>query len=194
MLGRRVGKTASYTRWDARPLTGEQLSYAAEDVVHLLELADELQRRLDASGRLEWAREECHRIETASDERDPLTAWERLPRVGQLDPRSRAVARSWRRGVSVRRRPRTSRSTRCSATRRWSSWPSASPAPPTRSARSAGCILHDPPPGHRDPGGDRDRTRGFADPARGGPRTVRGRRRSAHRPGRSAPARAGDRG
>ena len=32
MLGRRVGKTASYTRWDARPLTAEQLSYAAEDV------------------------------------------------------------------------------------------------------------------------------------------------------------------
>jgi ribonuclease D len=94
-----VGKTASYTRWDARPLTAEQLSYAAEDVVHLLELSDELQRRLSASGRLEWAREECHRIETASDERDPLSAWERLPRVGQLDPRSRAVARelaAWR--------------------------------------------------------------------------------------------------
>ena len=44
MLGRRVGKTASYTRWDARPLTAEQLSYAAEDVAHLLELADAIQR------------------------------------------------------------------------------------------------------------------------------------------------------
>jgi ribonuclease D len=99
ILGRRVGKTASYTRWDARPLTGEQLSYAAEDVVHLLELADELQRRLTETGRLEWAREECHRIEEASDERDPLAVWERLPRIGQLDPRSRGVARelaAWR--------------------------------------------------------------------------------------------------
>jgi ribonuclease D len=99
MLGRRVGKTASYTRWDARPLTAEQLSYAAEDVVHLLELADELQRRLHESGRLEWAREECRRLEGATDERDPLTAWERLPRIGQLDARSRAVARelaAWR--------------------------------------------------------------------------------------------------
>ncbi|MEA2213285.1 MAG: ribonuclease, partial [Solirubrobacteraceae bacterium] len=93
MLGRRVGKTASYTRWDARPLTAEQLGYAAEDVVHLLELADEIQRRLTVSGRLEWAREECRRLETATDERDPDTAWERLPRVGQLDPQSRAVAR-----------------------------------------------------------------------------------------------------
>jgi ribonuclease D len=99
MLGRRVGKTASYTRWDARPLTAEQLSYAAEDVAHLLELADEIQRRLRETGRESWAREECRRLESASDERDPYSAWERLPRVGQLDPRSRAVARevaAWR--------------------------------------------------------------------------------------------------
>src|ERR1700716_2556987 len=93
ILGHRVGKTASYTRWDARPLTSEQLNYAAEDVAHLLELADELQRRLRGTGRLEWAREECRRLESATDERDPETAWERLPRVNQLDPRARAVAR-----------------------------------------------------------------------------------------------------
>ncbi|HWE34910.1 MAG TPA: HRDC domain-containing protein [Solirubrobacteraceae bacterium] len=99
ILGRRVDKTASFTRWDARPLTDEQLSYAAEDVAHLLELADELQRRLTESGRLEWAREECRRLERTTDERDPDTAWERLPRIGQLDPRARAVARAvaaWR--------------------------------------------------------------------------------------------------
>src|SRR5947209_9427286 len=109
ILGRRVGKTASHTRWDARPLSDEQLSYAAEDVVHLLELADELQRRLRNSGRLEWAREECVRLESATDERDPETAWERLPRVNQLDPSSRAVARelaAWReRTASEQDRP-----------------------------------------------------------------------------------------
>jgi ribonuclease D len=99
ILGERVGKTASYTRWDARPLTAEQLSYAAEDVVHLLQLADELQRRLRETGRLEWALEECQRLESASDERDPDAAWERLPRVNQLDGRARAVAQrlaAWR--------------------------------------------------------------------------------------------------
>ena len=99
VLGLRVGKTASYTRWDARPLTTEQLSYAAEDVAHLLQLADSLQSRLRETGRMEWAVEECRRLEGASDERDPDTVWERLPRVGQLDPQARAVARrlaSWR--------------------------------------------------------------------------------------------------
>src|ERR1700744_1780581 len=99
VLGLRVGKTASYTRWDARPLTPEQLGYAAEDVVHLLALADEIRRRLGSSGRRAGARGEGRRLESAADERDPATAWERLPRVGQLDPRSRAVARelaAWR--------------------------------------------------------------------------------------------------
>ena len=109
MLGRRVGKTASYTRWDARPLTAEQLGYASEDVAHLLQLADEIQRRLTDSGRLEWAREECLRLESATDERHPNTAWERLPRIGQLDPHARAVARelaAWReRTASEQDRP-----------------------------------------------------------------------------------------
>jgi ribonuclease D len=94
-----VAKSASYTRWDARPLTAEQLSYAREDVLHLLELSDALHARLTAKGRLEWAREECRRLEGASDERDPETAFERLPRAASLDPHSRAVARelaAWR--------------------------------------------------------------------------------------------------
>lgn len=94
-----VAKSASYTRWDARPLTAEQLSYAREDVLHLLELSDALHERLEAKGRLEWAREECRRLEGASDERDPETAFERLPRASSLDPRSRSVARelaAWR--------------------------------------------------------------------------------------------------
>jgi len=99
ILGRHVGKTASYTRWNQRPLTAEQLSYAREDVVHLFELSDEIQSRLRESGRLEWAREECRLLESATDERDPESAWERLPRVGQLDTRARAIARelaAWR--------------------------------------------------------------------------------------------------
>jgi ribonuclease D len=109
MLGRRVGKTASYTRWDTRPLTAEQLSYAAEDVAHLLQLFDELQQRLRVTGRLDWAREECRRLESATDERDPYTVWERLPRIGQLDPTARGVARelaAWReRTASEQDRP-----------------------------------------------------------------------------------------
>jgi ribonuclease D len=53
----RLPKTASFTRWDARPLTDEQLRYARGDVEHLLPLADDIRGRLVASGRLDWARE-----------------------------------------------------------------------------------------------------------------------------------------
>jgi ribonuclease D len=95
----RLSKSASFTRWDARPLTAEQLQYAREDVEHLFALADEIQRRLIEKGRLEWALEECLPIANASDERDPDEVWRRLPRASGLDPRERAVARelaAWR--------------------------------------------------------------------------------------------------
>jgi ribonuclease D len=98
-LGLRVPKSASFTRWDVRPLTAEQTAYARDDVVHLLTLADALERRLDGSGRLEWAREECRRLESSSDVRDPELVWQRLPKVAQLSPSARAVAAalaSWR--------------------------------------------------------------------------------------------------
>jgi ribonuclease D len=101
----RLSKTASFTRWDARPLTEEQLRYARGDVEHLLPLADEIQRRLVERGRLEWAREECVAIAEATDERDPDEVWRRLPRATGLDPRERAVARAlaaWRERTAAR--------------------------------------------------------------------------------------------
>jgi ribonuclease D len=101
----RLRKTASFTRWDRRPLSPEQLEYAREDVLHLLALAAALQDRLRAIGRLEWAREECAYLEGISDERDLDTIFGRLPRVNSLDPAQRAVARElveWREGLAER--------------------------------------------------------------------------------------------
>lgn len=105
VLGLRVAKTASFTRWDARPLSSEQLAYAREDVVHLHELAAELQRRLTELGRLEWALEECEPLELASDERDLEAIFARLPRLGTLNAGARPVARElvgWRERTAER--------------------------------------------------------------------------------------------
>jgi ribonuclease D len=99
LLGVRLRKSASFTRWDARPLSDEQIAYAREDVLHLLQVADALQKRLDARGRLEWAREECRALEEVSDEREIDSVFARLPRINGLDGRVRAVARelvAWR--------------------------------------------------------------------------------------------------
>jgi ribonuclease D len=101
----KVDKTASFTRWDARPLTPEQVRYAREDVEHLMPLADELQRRLSERGRLEWAREECRAVERASDERDVEEVWRRLPRTTTLNAKERAVVRelaAWRERTAER--------------------------------------------------------------------------------------------
>jgi ribonuclease D len=104
VLNVRLPKTASYTKWDRRPLSPEQIGYAREDVEHLFQLADALQERLSARGRLEWAREECRFLETVSDERDLEVVFERLPRIAGMDARSRAVARElveWREGLAA---------------------------------------------------------------------------------------------
>jgi ribonuclease D len=92
VLGVQLSKSAGFTRWDRRPLTTEQLEYARSDVDDLLLLSDTLQERLAESGRLDWAREECRRLEAIDDERDADEAYRRLPRVNRLRPRQRAVA------------------------------------------------------------------------------------------------------
>lgn len=99
LLGLRLKKSASFTRWDRRPLSEEQFSYAREDVLHLLQATDALQDRLRELGRLEWAQEECRYLEAISDDRDPDALFERLPRIGGAEPSVRAVARElveWR--------------------------------------------------------------------------------------------------
>jgi ribonuclease D len=99
ILDVRLRKSASFTKWDARPLSQEQLAYAREDVLHILQLSERLQQRLDAMGRLQWAVEECRFLEDVRDDRDPDTIFEKLPRAGGLEPAVRAVARElvvWR--------------------------------------------------------------------------------------------------
>ena len=91
-IGVKLRKSASFTRWDQRPLSEEQVSYAREDVLHLFDLADDLQGKLEKRGRLEWAREECRALESASDARELDTVFNRLPRVNSMDPAQRAVA------------------------------------------------------------------------------------------------------
>jgi ribonuclease D len=105
VLDVKVRKSASFTRWDTRPLSSEQLHYAGEDVLHLLELSAELERRLRDLGRLQWACEECEGLARSSDERDPEAIFARLPRVSGLSAAGRAVARElveWREETAAR--------------------------------------------------------------------------------------------
>jgi ribonuclease D len=103
LLGESAKGAEGFSRWDRRPLTREQIEYARADVQHLLPMADALQARLEESGRLQWAREECRALEHATDERSPEEQFARLPRVRRLGKRQRAVALTlvaWRQGLA----------------------------------------------------------------------------------------------
>lgn len=111
VLGVRLSKAESRTDWSRRPLTEGQLTYAHDDVVHLLPLRDRIGRRLEELGRTEWAAEEVvHYGERSTYERDPSRLYMRVRRATSLERRELAILRElcvWREQEATRRdRPR----------------------------------------------------------------------------------------
>jgi ribonuclease D len=100
LLNVTIPKGQTRTDWSKRPLTHEQLVYAADDVLYLGAIADELVRRLTELKREHWAREDCLELEDRRlYEPDEAFAWERLRGLGQLAaaPRARAkILAVWR--------------------------------------------------------------------------------------------------
>ncbi len=100
LLHIRLQKGDQLTDWMRRPLTDGQMAYAAGDVAYLLEMKALIEERLEASGRTEWAAEECN-ILLNKDRSDtvPEEAWWKLPHNRQLRGASRGVAQevaAWR--------------------------------------------------------------------------------------------------
>ena len=98
LLGVRLQKGARMSDWFKRPLTAEQITYAAADVVHLLDLRSVIEERLAAFGRLAWAYEECERHRRVRQP-DVTAAWWRVKGFRQLRGKSRGVAQelaAWR--------------------------------------------------------------------------------------------------
>lgn len=110
-LGIELEKGHARTDWTLRPLSSEQLEYAAEDVRHLPPLAAALQRDLEDRGRAAWFEYEMQRItDPALYRGDPDDAWRRLKGLDALDPRRAEVAKAlarWREQRAMNRdRPR----------------------------------------------------------------------------------------
>jgi ribonuclease D len=57
-FGIKLPKDEQRSDWSKRPLTDNQLTYAAADVAHLIVLADRLEKELKKAKRLPWAEEE----------------------------------------------------------------------------------------------------------------------------------------
>jgi len=95
-----VPKGDRLTDWLRRPLTRDQLNYAASDVAYLPELLQLISQRLEEKGRTEWAVEACEELRTRkTGPQPPEDAWLRVKDVRTLKGRARWVAQSvahWR--------------------------------------------------------------------------------------------------
>jgi ribonuclease D len=99
-----IPKGQTRTDWSKRPLSREQLEYAADDVLYLGDVADHLSSRLRELKREQWVLEDCKALEERElYEPDPGHAWMRLRGLAQLAPAARTRAKAiavWREKIA----------------------------------------------------------------------------------------------
>ena len=98
LLGIQLSKAETLTEWRHRPLSPAQISYAFDDVRYLLPLWKQLDARLQALGRSEWAKQEFTRFAAQAlpeISAGPVLAdkWRKLRGTGALDRRRLAMVR-----------------------------------------------------------------------------------------------------
>lgn len=107
-FGVHLDKRYQRTNWARRPLSSEQLAYAAMDTRYLIPLRERLRAELEARGLLPLALEDFARLTTPPEPNtqfDPEGFW-RLPGVKDLPDESLAVIRAlylWREQEAERR-------------------------------------------------------------------------------------------
>ena len=138
LLGVRLAKSASFTRWDARPLSAEQIDYARDDVRHLLQATTVLQERLRAARAPGLGARGVPRAGPGHRRSRPRRDL-RPPAARELAGSEAARGRARARRVARGHRPhaRTARYPPCCPTPRSSRSPSAGRASSASSSRSA---------------------------------------------------------
>jgi ribonuclease D len=108
----RAPKADRLTDWLRRPLYAAQLTYAAADVAHLLQLHTILMTRVEERGRTAWVEEACEELRTEyRGPRDPDEAWRRIKEIRHLRGSALAIAQAvaaWReqRAIETDQTPR----------------------------------------------------------------------------------------
>jgi len=100
LLGVELVKGHARTDWARRPLSPEQIAYAADDVRYLPALAAALEERLQQAGRRAWLEEESDALRDISLYRvEAADAWRRLKGLERLDATAFGIAKAlaaWR--------------------------------------------------------------------------------------------------
>jgi ribonuclease D len=100
LLGVSLGKGHTRTDWSLRPLSADQLRYAADDVIYLGAAYQALRGKLEALGRLDWLADDfAALLSPALYENPPEQSWRRVGGAQQLKPRQLAALQAlatWR--------------------------------------------------------------------------------------------------
>ncbi|MCX4187236.1 ribonuclease D [Methylophaga sp. OBS4] len=106
-----LDKAHARTDWRHRPLSSDQIEYAADDVRYLRALFHQLKQRLQESGRSHWLKEDfasLSAIETYQP--DPDNSWHRIKGAGRLKGLQLAILQqlsAWREHKAIQQdRPR----------------------------------------------------------------------------------------
>jgi len=94
-LGFTLAKEHSAQDWSTRPLPDSWLAYAALDVEVLLDLRDRIAEQLEATGKMEWARQEFAAVLAAGPADPKVDPWRRTSGTHAIrDQRSLAIVRA----------------------------------------------------------------------------------------------------
>jgi ribonuclease D len=106
IAGVTLDKSSQITDWSIRPLSDRQIAYALGDVTHLCTIYEELDERLEESGRISWVSEEMAALtDTSSYNADPNLAYRRV-RIRRPSRKVLAILReivAWREETAQRR-------------------------------------------------------------------------------------------
>jgi ribonuclease D len=106
LLGVALDKLHTRADWSRRPLSPEQVRYAADDVIYLAQVYERLVERLGDLGRLEWLTEDFEQlVQPALYSNPPQQAWLRVRGSNRLKGASLPVLQAlagWRESLAQR--------------------------------------------------------------------------------------------
>lgn len=106
ICGITLDKSLSRTAWHRRPLSDEELQYAANDVKYLAKIYRHLGQKLESYQRRHWVEDECRRLSVAERYKiEPDDAWKAVTGVSKLSPHQLIVLQqlsTWRERQAIK--------------------------------------------------------------------------------------------